>query len=127
MSCNSKRDCEGCGAKCCLAWGFGITITDADIQKLKDNFADDILQYISKNGWINPETGEELAFCPFLAIVDGRYSCRIYPKEGEIDLRPEICATYPGDKKCLRELMEDSTNINKDGYRLNMACFTRKN
>jgi len=123
----SKRDCENCGAKCCLTWGaHGISITDADIQKWTDNSADDILRHVSKNGWINPETGRKSMACPFLVASDGKYSCKIYPKEGEPDLRPKICATYPGNKKCLNESMDNPSDC-QDGYTLNIACFTRRN
>ncbi len=132
MSFNNKRDCVNC-VKCCLAWGAVGVVTDNDIKKWIDNSADNILQYVPKEGktyskefWINLDTGEKLSVCPFLINCNGKYGCKIYPKDGEIDLRPEICITYPGNKKCLKELMSVSTSTNKDGYELNIACFTRK-
>lgn len=124
--------CSNC-AKCCRAWGAnGVSATDTDIKKWVDNSAHNILQYVlvknnsySKDLWVSPETGEKLSACPFLIINDGKSSCEIYPKEGETDLRPEICGIYPGGKLCIKELMGSPTNSN-NGYELNMACFIRK-
>ena len=109
----SYRNCNSCTAKCCQVWGaHGVSATDNDIKKWTDNSAKHILKYVpknvsgyTKNLWIDPITNIKLSICPFLKSCDGKYSCGIYPINGVIDMRPEICNTYPGNKKCIREQM----------------------
>ena len=130
----SHRNCSNCTTVCCVVWGAnGVHATDADIKKWIDNKAEHILQYVPKDGdvyskdlWIYPTTDEKPSVCPFLASCNGKYSCLIYPKNGEIDLRPEICNTYPGNKKCIQEQMMDTTKANSESFQMNIASFTRK-
>jgi len=120
----SNRDCANCGALCCIAWGGRVNVTDSDIEKWNEHDAQHILQYISndKRQWLDPTTGERLKTCPFLK----NNSCSIYPKEDEIDLRPNICGGYPGVKKCLNESKNEHTLDVKNEYSLNIACFIRQ-
>lgn len=123
-----NRGCTDCGAKCCIAWGADISAIDSDIEKWNKNGAHNISQYVSKKDkslWIDPNTGARLSTCPFLLNVVGKRTCTIYPQEGELDMRPAICDSYPMGKKCLRELAVDSI-YSTDGYELNMSCFKRR-
>ena len=58
--------------------------------------------------------------CPHLT----NEGCAIYPKEGELDMRPVVCAIYPGDKKCLNETMNTPFIIDED-HQINIAFFVR--
>ena len=122
---SQRRNCSGCNALCCLAWGANINATDGDIEKWIDNDAQNILKYISMDdtsSWVDPNNGDRLSNCPFLMKNNGKLSCSIYPKEGETDLRPSICGRYPMGKKCLSELTAE-THYSDGGYEFNIACF----
>jgi len=54
--------------------------------------------------------------CPYLTN-DG---CSIYPKDGEIDMRPSICIEYPGDKKCIQQTMNEPFVIDED-HQINIS------
>ena len=120
---NNKRECSKCDSKCCIAWGAsGLSFTTADIKKWEDNSADHLLEYVIDNKiWFDPDTKEKLKSCPFLS----GNGCTIYPKEGEVDLRPTVCISYPWDKKCLNQILNESI-FTDDGYEINIACFKKQ-
>ena len=121
----SNRDCSKCDAKCCIAWAQSGIVTSGDIKKWEENNAYYIFKYVGENGvWVDPETDDKLIACPFLSIKDGKYGCSIYPEDGEVDLRPNVCESYPGDKKCLNELVLQPIIV--DGYEFNIAPFIKK-
>lgn len=91
-----KPRCFGCG-KCCREQGFDLTVTPGDTRRWKRQGRTDILRYVwvSKglggygDIWIDPETGEDLGYCPFLQKVSqGKYICGIY------ETRPKICREF---------------------------------
>jgi Fe-S-cluster containining protein len=91
-----KPRCFRCG-KCCREHGFGLTVTPGDTRRWKKQGRADILRYawiprgVGGYGdiWIDPETGEDLDYCPFLQKVSlGKYICSIY------ETRPKICREF---------------------------------
>jgi Fe-S-cluster containining protein len=91
-----KPRCFGCG-KCCREQGFDLTVTPGDTRRWKKHGRTDILRYVwvfkGLGGygdiWIDPETGDELGYCPFLQRVSpGKYICGIY------ETRPKICREF---------------------------------
>ena len=91
-----KPRCFRCG-KCCREHGFGLTATPGDIRRWKRQGRVDIMRYVwspkEAGGygdiWIDPETGEDLGYCPFLQKVNlGKYTCGIY------ETRPKICRDF---------------------------------
>jgi len=91
-----KPRCFKCGM-CCKEQGFALTVTPADTRRWKKQKRSDILHYVwaPKGGggygdiWIDPETGEDLDYCPFLQKVGrGKYICSIH------ETRPKICREF---------------------------------
>ena len=91
-----KPRCFRCG-KCCVEQGFDLTATSADTRRWERQGRADILRYVwvpkGAGGygdiWIDPETGEDLDYCPFLQKVSlGKYICGIY------ETRPKICREF---------------------------------
>ena len=97
--------CTQCG-NCCLNLydAFSTCATEEDIQLWKNEGREDILEWVSFIGthdqfvaadiWISPETGEEVARCPWLRKLPNKrkYVCRIY------DVKPRHCREYPQSK-----------------------------
>ena len=108
--------CIRCG-KCCKTWTI-LTATKEDINKWKNS---DMKDYVV-NGkmWFDPKTKQRLRICPLL--IDNK--CSIYPKNGEIDMRPNICSRYPMDKPCLNSTMEIPMDCG-NGNKLNISFFKR--
>lgn len=88
--------CSMCG-KCCAEHGHGLTIISEDYKRWKHQRRTDILRYAwipkGSNGfgdiWIDPKTGEDLDYCPFLVKVGrGKYVCSIH------DTKPEGCREF---------------------------------
>ena len=87
------KACTDCG-RCCIKYGDDLATNPEEI-RLWELFRPDIHQYVHEGRiWVDPDTREPLARCPFLVEreVDGiavRYQCAIYPD------RPEDCRAYP--------------------------------
>lgn len=90
------RECNQCG-KCCVAYSDGgLSATADDIEGWRV-FNPAVLDYVVEGKiWMDPVTGERLAYCPWLETLPGKtqtggalYGCRIYHD------RPEDCRHYP--------------------------------
>ena len=69
----------------------GLSASASEIESWK-NFRPDIYQYVREGKiWVNPDTGEPLAMCPWLRKLpnQNKYVCDIY------DERPDDCKYYP--------------------------------
>ncbi|MDD5038230.1 MAG: YkgJ family cysteine cluster protein [Dehalococcoidales bacterium] len=91
-----KPRCYGCG-KCCTTKGHQLTMTQGDYIRWKQQGRKDILYYVwlydKARGigdiWINPETEENLKYCPFVRKVGrGKYVCDIE------DSKPDVCRAF---------------------------------
>ena len=95
-------ECSACG-RCCIEQGSGFTMMPDDYRRWKRQGRHDILRYIWQGevpadydgiwdvwiDWVDPETGENLDYCPFLRkLRRSKYSCAIY------DTRPNICERF---------------------------------
>ena len=85
------KDCNQCG-KCCVNYSDGgLSVTEIEIEYW-EVFRPNISRYVS-NGkiWINPDTGKQMARCPWLKQIPNqeKYSCDIYHD------RPDDCKYYP--------------------------------
>ena len=85
------KDCNQCG-KCCTKYGDGgLSASPSEIRFWED-FRTDIFSYVSNNNiWMDPDTGKQLALCPWLRKLPDqeKYICDIY------DDRPDDCRQYP--------------------------------
>lgn len=98
------KDCNQCG-KCCTKYANGGLSATADEITLWEQFKPDIAKYVDNgNIWTEPETGEQLEFCPWLRQVPGqdKYTCDIY-----LD-RPKDCASYP---VTIKQMIEDECEM----------------
>lgn len=85
------KDCNQCG-KCCIKYSDGGLSASSDEIKSWDMFRPDIYRYVSDEKiWMDPETEEQLEYCPWLKKLPGqkKYTCDIY-----FD-RPDDCKFYP--------------------------------
>ena len=98
------KDCNSCG-KCCEKWGNdGLSATAAEIDQWETR-RPDIARYVfDQKIWIDPETKDFFARCPWLRkSADGRkFSCDIY------EVRPEGCRHYPVD---IAEMVRDNCEM----------------
>lgn len=91
------KNCNQCG-KCCIKYADGgLSATEEEIKMWKI-FQPHIYQHVRDGKiWVNPDTGEQLTYCPFLekspnqnnSPQQEKYTCGIY-----LD-RPEDCRHYP--------------------------------
>ena len=85
------KDCNQCG-KCCKHYSDGgLSASTSEIDWWEEN-RPDIFSYVSDgNIWMDPETGKQLASCPWLQKLPGqeKYGCSIYHD------RPGDCRYYP--------------------------------
>ena len=96
MTCEARKmpRCSMCGT-CCSA-AIGLIMTPGDYRRWKRQGRSDILRYTWKGTpqgdgdlWIDPDTGEELIYCPFLKeVCPGKYTCTIQ------DTKPTVCREY---------------------------------
>ena len=87
------KNCNSCG-KCCETAGNGGLSATADEIDWWEVHRPDIFRYVhGRKIWVDPETGEYFAQCPWLErLSDGNGSvCLIYED------RPEDCRHYPVD------------------------------
>lgn len=85
------KDCNQCG-KCCIKYSEGGLSASAEEITSWDMHRPDIYRYVSDGKiWMNPETGEQIEYCPWLKKLPGenKYTCDIY-----FD-RPDDCKFYP--------------------------------
>ena len=85
------KDCNQCG-KCCTKYSDGGLSASASEIELWDVFRPNIYRYVRDGKiWMSPDTGEQLALCPWLRKEPGqnKYTCDIYYD------RPEDCRHYP--------------------------------
>ena len=85
------KSCNQCG-KCCIKYSDGgLSASASEIESWKI-FRPDIYRYVSGGKiWISPDTGKQLALCPWLSKLpnQNKYICDIY------DDRPDDCRYYP--------------------------------
>ena len=85
------KPCNQCG-KCCIAYADGgLSATPEEIDAWND-LRPDIARFVRDGRiWCDPDSGEPLAWCPWLRSTDGSapYHCAIYSD------RPEDCRAYP--------------------------------
>lgn len=85
------KECNSCG-KCCIKYSNGgLSASVSDIE-LWQNLKPELNRYVQDGKiWMDPETGGQLALCPWLRKTPGKqhYTCAIY-----FD-RPEDCRVYP--------------------------------
>jgi len=91
-----------CG-KCCEEMGFELTVTVEDYKRWVREGREDILRYVwlppGSPGfgdiWIDPETGEDLDYCPFFRRINkNRGICLIH------DTKPEVCREFWCEYSC---------------------------
>jgi uncharacterized protein len=85
------KDCNQCG-KCCAKYSNGDLAASASEIEYWEVSQPDIYRYVSGgNIWMSPDTGKQLALCPWLRKLpdQNRTICDIY------DDRPEDCRHYP--------------------------------
>jgi len=85
------KDCNQCG-KCCIKYSNGGLSASADEIISWDMYRPDIYRYVDDGKiWMEPETGVQLEWCPWLNKLPGenKYTCDIY-----FD-RPDDCKFYP--------------------------------
>ncbi len=99
-------NCKQCG-HCCLNLNdaFATTVSEDDILLWESKGRHDILEWVDViplgddeavyDIWINPETGEDVARCPWLRKLPNKdkYICRIH------DVKPAHCREYPHSQK----------------------------
>ena len=87
------KACNSCG-KCCKTAGSGGLSASPEEIDWWEHYRPDIARY-ARHGriWVEPETGEYLAHCPWLqkSADKSHYTCTIY------EVRPEDCRHYPVD------------------------------
>ena len=87
------RNCNSCGKCCETAGNGGLSATAEEIDRW-EMYRPDIARFVQDGKiWIDPDTGEYFARCPWLRDApDGRgTACDIYED------RPEDCRHYPID------------------------------
>ena len=85
------KKCNQCG-KCCINYSNGGLSASPEEIKMWDLFRSDIYDYVTDGKiWMNPETGEQLERCPWLAKEPDKniYTCDIYND------RPDDCKYFP--------------------------------
>ena len=90
-----RPKCSTCG-QCCREHGFSLFMAPGDYRRWRRQERWDILQYVylaSPRGygdlWLDPKTGGELGYCPFLKRVSpDRYICTIQ------DTKPKECKEF---------------------------------
>ena len=85
------KQCNQCG-KCCFKYGNGGLSVSAQQIDYWENYRPEIYRYVVEaNIWFDPDTGKQLARCPWLRKVpnQNKYSCDIYHD------RPDDCRYYP--------------------------------
>ena len=103
------KECNQCG-KCCIHYSDGGLSATAEEIEAWETFNPAIAEYVV-NGkiWMDPETGQQLARCPWLeelpqktGAVSITYGCRIYQD------RPEDCRHYPTS---ISEMLRDGCEM----------------
>ncbi len=87
------KNCNSCGRCCETAGNGGLSASPEEIDYW-ETYRPDIARFVDgKRIWVDPETGEYFARCPFLQrSPDGKKTtCEIYED------RPEDCRHYPVD------------------------------
>lgn len=124
------KECNQCG-KCCTKYGGGDLDVSSEEIEMWALFNPEIYQYVQNNKiWFDPNTGDKLNNCPFLAIEPkkdkgdrDKFICNIY-----LD-RPEDCRQYPSlIAEMLRdecEMLEptDLKNQTRAQYKLDVLMF----
>lgn len=85
------RECNQCG-KCCTNYSNGGLSASASEIDLWEENRPDIFRFVRDGKiWMDPDTGEQLALCPWLRKLpdQNRTICDIY------DDRPDDCKFYP--------------------------------
>lgn len=113
------KNCNSCG-KCCETAGNGGLSATAEEIDYWETYRPDIAKYVDgPRIWVNPETGEYFARCPFLhKSPDGKKTfCEIYED------RPEDCRHYPVD---IEQMIEDECEMLEPGDLKNLRRAQRK-
>ena len=122
------KDCNSCG-KCCETAGNGGLSASAEEIEWWETYRPDIAKFAADGKiWINPDTNEYFARCPWLRrSPDGSKTlCEIY------DDRPEDCRHYPVDiEQMVRhdcEMLErgDLKDIKQAQRRLNVLMSVNR-
>lgn len=103
------KECTQCG-KCCLLYGDGGLSASTEEIGAWEIFNPAIAEYVADGKiWMDPDTGEQLARCPWLELLPAdskngpdKYGCRIYQD------RPEDCRHYPGS---ITEMVRDGCEM----------------
>ncbi len=103
------KACNQCG-KCCTKYGGGDLDVSTEEVEMWALFNPEIYQYVQGNQiWFDPDTGNKLSGCPFLAIepkkhknAKDKFICNIY-----LD-RPEDCRQYPS---LIAEMIRDECEM----------------
>ncbi len=85
------KECNQCG-KCCTKYSNGDLAASASEIESWEVSRPDIVRYVNDgNIWMDPDTGKQLALCPWLRKLpdQNKTICDIY------DDRPEDCKHYP--------------------------------
>ena len=113
------KKCNSCGKCCETAGNGGLSATVEEIEWWATH-RPDISRYVHREKiWVNPETGEYFARCPWLQkSPDGKTSsCEIY------DDRPEDCRHYPVD---VAQMIRDDCEMLERRDRLDLKRAQKK-
>ncbi len=108
------KDCNQCG-KCCIKYADGgLVATQEEIDWWEEHRPDIYLYVNDGNIWMDPQSGEQLSYCPWLQIEAGdtvvnsdsekklKYVCGIYHD------RPQDCRQYPS---LIEEMIRDECEM----------------
>jgi len=85
------KECNQCG-KCCIKYSNGGLSASASEIETWQSMRPDIYRYVRDGKiWIDPDTGKQLGYCPWLKKLPDQYKyiCDIY------EARPDDCKYYP--------------------------------
>lgn len=103
------KDCNKCG-KCCIKYGNGGLSASVSEVEFWEVFRPNIYRYVAGGEiWMSPETGKQLACCPWLRKKPSQgkpdqpiYTCAIYYD------RPDDCKHYP---VTIEQMVEDECEM----------------
>lgn len=89
----ASTQCRACGL-CCEEFGDTLAAEEEDLARWRAEGRRDLLARVGEGGalWVDPQTGRELEYCPFLARTGaGASLCAIH------ETKPAMCRAYPDD------------------------------
>lgn len=111
------KNCNQCG-KCCRKYADGGLSASADEIAGWQLFNPNIARYVNAGEiWCDPDSGQALTYCPFLAFEQGLAVCAIYHD------RPDDCRHYPVN---LQDMQADECEMLEPADLLNPGRAQRR-